>query len=68
MAVSSRLISSDMSAANHADVLFVKDKKDNDLKTYCDKYNIKYTLFKDWSVVKDMVEKVGGVYLSVLHN
>lgn len=49
---------SDMSAARHADVLFVKDKQDNDLKTYCDKYNIKYTLFKDWSVVQDVVEKI----------
>lgn len=69
-----------MSAARHADVLFVKDRKDNgeqwrrlvfldldlclprfsmaDLKTYCDNNNIKYTLFKDWTVVKAMVEKV----------
>ncbi|UZJ52896.1 hypothetical protein CBS101457_002216 [Exobasidium rhododendri] len=49
---------SDMSAASHADVLFVKDRKDNDLKTYCDKHKIKYTLFKDWTVVKAMVEKI----------
>ncbi|PWN45056.1 hypothetical protein IE81DRAFT_320653 [Ceraceosorus guamensis] len=49
---------SDMSAARHADVLFVKDKKDNDLKTYVDKYKIPYTLFKDFSVVQDLVEKI----------
>lgn len=49
---------SDMSAARHADVLFVKDRKDNDLKTYCDTHKIKYTLFKDWTVVKAMVEKI----------
>ena len=46
------------SAARHADVLFVKDKQDNDLKTYVDKYKIPYTIFKDWGVIQDMVEKV----------
>ncbi|PWO00659.1 hypothetical protein FA09DRAFT_327396 [Tilletiopsis washingtonensis] len=49
---------SDMSAARHADVLFVKDKQDNDLKTYVDKYKIPYTIFKDWGVIQDMVEKI----------
>ena len=49
---------SDMSAARHADVLFVKDKKDNDLATYCDKHGIKYHLFKDWTEPKQMLEKV----------
>jgi hypothetical protein len=29
-----------------------------DLKTYCDNNKIKYTLFKDWTVVKAMVEKI----------
>lgn len=49
---------SDMSAASHADVLFVKDKQDNDLATYCENRKIGYHLFKDWTVVKAMLEKV----------
>ena len=48
---------SDISAARHADVLFVKDKKDNDLATYCDKRNIGYHLFKDWTVPKHMIQQ-----------
>ena len=48
---------SDISAARHADVLFVKDKKDNDLATYCDKHNIGYHLFKDWTVPKHMIQQ-----------
>ncbi|PKI83655.1 hypothetical protein MVES1_002763 [Malassezia vespertilionis] len=47
---------SDMSAARHADVLFVKDKQDNDLATYCNNNNINYHLFKDWSVPKKMLQ------------
>lgn len=49
---------SDMSAARHADVLFVKDKKDNDLATYCDNNKIGYHLFKDWTIPKKMLEDV----------
>lgn len=48
---------SDMSAARHADVLFVKDKKDNDLARYCDNNKIGYHLFKDWTVPKQMIQK-----------
>ena len=48
---------SDISAARHADVLFVKDKKDNDLATYCDNHNIGYHLFKDWTVPKHMIQQ-----------
>ena len=47
---------SDMSAARHADVLFVKDKKDNDLATYCNTNKINYHLFKDWTIPKKMLE------------
>jgi hypothetical protein len=42
-----------------------------DLKTYCDKHKIKYTLFKDWTVVKAMVEKVSHMHcnsLSIISN
>ncbi|KAL9934973.1 hypothetical protein V8E36_006049 [Tilletia maclaganii] len=49
---------SDMSAARHADVLFVKDQKDNDLATYCRKNGIPFKLFKDWTVIRDEVKKV----------
>lgn len=47
-----------MSAARHADVLFVKDKKDNDLKTYVDNHKIPHRMFKDWTEVKDVVSKI----------
>jgi 2-hydroxy-3-keto-5-methylthiopentenyl-1-phosphate phosphatase len=53
---------SDMSAAKHADVLFVKTKEDgeNDLHAYCDREGIKHILFPNFShalnVVKDIVE------------
>ncbi|PWZ01907.1 hypothetical protein BCV70DRAFT_198188 [Testicularia cyperi] len=47
---------SDMSAARHADVLFVKDKEDNDLATYCNTNNIPYHLFRDWTIPKRMLE------------
>lgn len=40
-----------MSAARHADVLFVKLKADgeNDLHEYCKRENIKHVLFSDFS-------------------
>lgn len=47
-----------MSAARHADVLFVKDKEDNDLATYCRAQNIPHHMFKDWTVPKKMLEKI----------
>lgn len=47
---------SDMSAARHADVLFVKDKEDNDLATYCKTNKIPYHLFRDWTIPKRMLE------------
>jgi 2,3-diketo-5-methylthio-1-phosphopentane phosphatase len=53
---------SDMSAAKHADVLFVKAKSDgeNDLATYCKRENIPHILFPDFSralgVVRSIVE------------
>jgi 2-hydroxy-3-keto-5-methylthiopentenyl-1-phosphate phosphatase len=51
-----------MSAAKHADVLFVKAKSDgeNDLATYCKRENIPHILFPDFSralgVVRSIVE------------
>lgn len=54
----SALPSSDMSAARHADVLFVKDRKDNDLATYCRAQNIYHNMFKDWTEIKATVEKL----------
>jgi 2-hydroxy-3-keto-5-methylthiopentenyl-1-phosphate phosphatase len=53
---------SDMSAAKHANVLFVKQKEDgeNDLHAYCDRQGIKHILFKTFSdalpVVRSVVE------------
>lgn len=52
----------DMSAAKHADMLFVKEKSDgeNDLATYCKRENIPHVLFPDFSralpVVRSIVE------------
>lgn len=52
----------DISAAEHADLLFVKEKEDgeNDLATYCIKEHIKHVLFKDFAdalpVVRDIVD------------
>jgi len=53
---------SDISAAKHADVLFVKQKDDgeNDLATYCTRWGIRHILFTDFSnalpIVKSIVE------------
>ena len=58
---------SDMSAARHADVLFVKDKKDNDLATYCDNNKIGYHLFKDWTIPKKMLEDVCIQFADAAH-
>ena len=49
-----------MSAAKHADVLFVKLKDDgeNDLHTYCDQQGIKHILFADFSRALPVVQSV----------
>lgn len=49
-----------MSAAKHADVLFVKEKTDgeNDLHTYCDQQGIKHILFADFSRALPVVQAV----------
>ncbi|KAJ3901105.1 HAD-like domain-containing protein [Lentinula edodes] len=51
---------SDMSAAKHADVLFVKEKEygENDLAAYCTKLGIKHILFKDFSNALPIVQSV----------
>ena len=55
-----RTIESDMSAAEHADVLFVKQKDDgeNDLATYCTKLGIRHILFTDFSNALPVVQSV----------
>ncbi|KAJ7599585.1 HAD-like domain-containing protein [Mycena floridula] len=51
---------SDMSAAKHADVLFVKEKEDgeNDLAAYCNREGIKHILFPDFSKALSVVQSV----------
>jgi len=51
---------SDMSAAKHADVLFVKEKEygENDLAAYCTKLGIKHILFTDFSNALPVVQSV----------
>jgi len=52
---------SDISAAKHADLLFVKSKPggDNDLAAYCKREGIRHVLFEDFKdallVVRDIV-------------
>lgn len=50
----------DISAAKHADVLFVKQKDDgeNDLAAYCTREGIKHILFKDFSNALPVVQSV----------
>jgi len=49
-----------MSAAEHADVLFVKQKDDgeNDLATYCTRLGIRHILFTDFSGALPVVQSV----------
>jgi 2-hydroxy-3-keto-5-methylthiopentenyl-1-phosphate phosphatase len=48
-----------MSAAKHADILFVKTKADeNDLATYCKREGIKHITFQDFGEVLPIVERV----------
>ena len=50
----------DISAAKHADILFVKTKDDgeNDLAAYCTREDIKHILFKDFSAALPIVESI----------
>ena len=54
------MIKLDMSAAKHADVLFVKQKDDgeNDLAAYCTKLGIRHILFTDFSKALPIVQSV----------
>lgn len=54
------MIKSDISAAEHADVLFVKQKDDgeNDLATYCTRMGIRHILFSDFSNALPIVESI----------
>ncbi|KAM6503151.1 HAD-like domain containing protein [Amanita muscaria] len=51
---------SDISAARHADVLFVKEKPggDNDLAAYCRKHGIKHIIFEDFSRALGVVKAI----------
>lgn len=49
---------SDMSAAAHADLLYVKNKQDNDLKQYCERKQIPFTLFDSWIKIKDQLVEI----------
>jgi len=51
---------SDISAAKHADVLFVKQKGDgeNDLATYCTRQGIRHVLFTDFAKALPVVQSV----------
>ncbi|TFK38257.1 HAD-like domain-containing protein [Crucibulum laeve] len=51
---------SDISAAKHADVLFVKEKPggENDLAAYCIRERIKHVLFQDFSTALSVVQSI----------
>ncbi|KAK7038398.1 HAD-like domain-containing protein [Favolaschia claudopus] len=51
---------SDMSAARHADILFVKQKDDgeNDLAAYCTREGIKHIIFRDFAQALEVVQAV----------
>lgn len=50
----------DISAARHADLLFVKSKPggDNDLAAYCKREGIKHVLFEDFKDVLPVVQSI----------
>jgi 2-hydroxy-3-keto-5-methylthiopentenyl-1-phosphate phosphatase len=52
----------DISAAKHADLLFVKHKPDgdNDLAAYCKREGIKHVLFENFADAQKVVEAVVG--------
>ena len=56
-----------MSAARHADVLFVKTKPghDNDLHAYCSREGIPHITFENFHQVLPIVQKVVNGELSV---
>lgn len=56
-----------MSAARHADVLFVKQKPgaDNDLAAFCTREGIPHLLFEDFGRAMGIVRQVVGGKLSV---
>lgn len=58
---------SDISAAKHADILFVKQKDDgeNDLATYCTRLGIRHILFTDFSKALPVVQSIVGGERSV---
>ena len=62
-----RVNKSDISAAKHADILFVKQKDDgeNDLATYCTRLGIRHILFTDFSKALPLVQSVVGGERSV---
>lgn len=47
---------SDLSAAKETDLLFAKRGKD--LVTYCDRQDIPFTLFDDWSNISQVVKQI----------
>lgn len=47
-----------MSAARHADVLFVKNEVNNDLHEYCVQEGIKHILFKRFDEALPIVQSV----------
>ena len=57
----------DMSAARHADLLFVKQKPgaDNDLAAFCRKEGIPHVQFEDFNRALDLVKQVVEKKLSV---
>lgn len=50
----------DLSAAQHADVLFVKMKEngESDLAQYCDRRGIRYIRFQNFSQVLPIAERI----------
>ena len=55
-----QVIKSDISAAKHADVLFVRQKQDgeNDLASYCTRLGIRHILFTDFANALPIVESI----------
>ena len=47
---------SDLSAARETDLLFAK--KGRDLVTYCEKENVPFTLFEDWSSILEKTKEL----------
>lgn len=60
-------IQTDLSAARHADVLFVKQKADgeNDLAAYCEREGIPHILFQDFYKALRVMEAIVKGQLSI---